>query len=143
MDVGWHALTVSAGDYVVFIVLDPAFGDRIIEIGRRNDIWVAPSDVNRDAMDRLRKLVENEPNPPLISMWSTPRTGATEVEWLGILATIEMHHGEYAHDPAVTRLWIIGVLPEEHVVTALRAYGYLKIELETEGFSAARNEPPT
>ena len=128
----------AADGYVVVIVLDPGFGDRTLEIGRSDDVWMTPSDVNRDAGNRLWKLVENEPRPPLLSMWSAPRTGATEAEWLGILQDIEMHHGEYAHDPAVTRLRIIGAAPEPHAIAALREYGYTRIEAETGGFMAFR-----
>ena len=134
-------MSVGADEYVVVIVLDPAFGDRILEVGRHNDVWIAPSEVNRDAANRLWKLVESEPSPPLVSMWSAPRTGATEAEWLGILQDIEMHHGEYAHDPVVTRLRIIGVAPEPHSIAALREYGYTRIESETGGFTACRALP--
>jgi len=74
-------------------------------------------------------------------MWSAPRTGATEAEWLGILQDIEMHHGEYAHDPVVTTLRIIGVAPEPHSIAALRQYGYTRIEPETGGFTASRAVP--
>jgi hypothetical protein len=75
-------------------------------------------------------------------MWSAPRTGSTEAEWLGILQDIEMHHGEYAHDPVVTKLRIIGVAPEPHSVAALREYGYDRIELQPGGFTASRAVPP-
>jgi len=135
-------MNVSADEYVVVIVLDPAFGDRILEVGRNNDVWMTPSEVNRDAANRLRKLVENESNAPFVSMWSTPRTGATEDEWLGILQDIEMHHGEYAHDPLVTRLRIIGATPEPHSVAALREYGFTEIKSEAGGFTVSRAAPP-
>jgi len=111
---------MNAGEYTVVIVLDPAFGDRILEVGRHHDIWIAPSDVNRDAANRLRKLVENDAEKPLVSVWTNPLTGGNEAEWFGILQNIDMHHGEYAHNPVVTRLRFIGVAPESHVVAALR-----------------------
>jgi len=140
--VRWAArMNESADEYVVVIVLDPAFGDRILEVGN-NDVWITPSEVNRDAANRLRKLVENESNAPLVSMWSAPRAGVTEDEWLAILQDIEVHHGEYAHDPVVTRLRIIGATPEPHSVAALREYGYTDIKSEVGGFTASRAAPP-
>lgn len=129
----------TSGNYVVVIVLDPLCGERIIDIGRSHDIWIAPSKVNREAADKLRKLVEHESDPPLVSMWSAPRTGATEEEWLGILQDIDMHHGQSGYsDPVVTALEVIGAEPQPHVVSALRQYGYTSIKQNPNGFFASK-----
>lgn len=132
---------MSSDEYTV-VVLDPAFGDRIMQVGMHNDIWIAPSEQNRKAADRLRDLLKRQSNPPLVSMWSSPRTGSTEEEWLGILQDIEIHHGEHAHDPIVTALRIIGASPEPHVVAALSRYGYTRIRTHDGGFTASREVPP-
>jgi hypothetical protein len=123
----------------VAIVLDPDFGERISEVGQRMAVWLTPSAENRDAAVRLRKLLENDPDAPVVSMWSEPRTGASEKEWLGILQTIEMHHGEYAAERPVTELHIFGGSPEPHVVAALHAFGYTRVAMGDDGsFTASR-----
>jgi len=123
----------------VAIVLDPDSAERILDVGQRMDVWISPSAENRQAAARLRKLLENDPDAPVVTLWSQPRTGASEEEWLGILQTIEMHHGEYAAEKPVTELHVFGASPEPHVVAALHALGYTRVAIgDDSSFTASR-----
>jgi hypothetical protein len=135
-------MSESASEYLVVVVLDPHYGERIVEVGTDHDIWITPSEANRDAADRLWKLVEFRPDKPLVSMWSAPRDGATEAELMGILEDIELHHGEYSHDPPVTALRVIGLAPGAHVVACLGSFGYTQVEAGGENEFIARRELP-
>src|SRR5688500_13243256 len=122
-------MSASASEYLVVIVLDPQHGDRIVDLGSRNDIWITPSETNREAADRLWKLLGSRPDKPLVSMWSAARDGDTESEWMGILEDVELHHGEYSHDPPVSALHVIGLALEAHVLAGLEAFGYTRVEV--------------
>jgi hypothetical protein len=135
-------MTASASEYLVIIVLDPQFGDRIVETGLNHDIWITPSEANRDGAKRLWSLLESRPDKPLVSMWSAPRDGATETELMGILEDVERHHGEYSHDPPVSALRVIGLPPDARVIACLEAFGYTHVEVGSDNDFVARREVP-
>ena len=120
----------------VVLVLDPAFGDRLWEIGARHDTWVVPSDVNRSAVEEMwRARTEGNGGPP-VTIWSKPTPAVTEADWLAILGTIEIHHGAEAGEPALEMLSVYGAAATPPVAAALKAYDYDAVKPTGAGFVA-------
>jgi hypothetical protein len=118
---------VSACDAPVYhqtvgIVLDAVFGERLWEIAGRHPIWVVGSQVNRAAVEELR--ITNETSEVDVTLWSKEFELVTEQDWLGVLSTVDMHHGVLANDPPMNKLTIYGAAATPQVVAALREYGW-------------------
>ncbi len=60
-------------------------------------------------------------------------------DWLiGILSPVDLHHGEYSHDPPYSILNVIGVEWSEKIQEELSRFGFDKHEETRRGFVARR-----
>ncbi len=121
----------------VGIVLNPALGEDLWEIAGRHPIWIVGSEPNRAAVEELRGA--NEAGASDVTMWSTEFDLVAEQDWLGILNTIDMHHGAFASDPPANKLSIYGAVATPAAVAALREYGFEAVLPTAYGFIALRD----
>lgn len=121
---------------IVSIVLDPDFGDRVEQVAAIGPVWMTASGANRAAVEEY--WATKTPDAHDVTYWSEPRTGATEEEWLGILDTIEMHHGEPWAGPGIAGLEVYGVALGEGARAALQECGYEITNARSDGFTAKR-----
>src|SRR5258705_13805431 len=54
---GGPCQVIQSGPYVVGIVVDPSFGDRLYDLLRRMPVWIADTEINRAATDRAHIMV--------------------------------------------------------------------------------------
>jgi hypothetical protein len=120
----------------ITVVLDPECGDGIFDFAQRGPVWATGSDANRAAIEKHWKSMTDESND--VTYWSTPRTGATEEEWLGILDTLEVHHTEAWAGPGIAAVEVVGAELTEGARAALREFGYEPAEILPNGFRAVR-----
>jgi hypothetical protein len=118
----------------VGIVLDVTLGERIWEIAGRHPIWVIGSGVNRLAVEDLRG--GNEQDKADVTIWSNEFELTTEQDWLGVLRTVDTHHGAFASDPPVNKLSVYGPIVTPPIVAALRRYGFEAVLPTASGFIA-------
>ena len=123
-------------DYVVAVVLDPTFGQRLRDLAKQFDLWVVPSSQNRTAVEQI--WADKTSNNHQVTIWSEPINLELENSWQGIVSNVELHHGEYSHDPAVSTLEIIGAKPIPVARQVLAEFGFNIIEDTPEGFRARR-----
>src|SRR5262245_45076505 len=123
-------------DYVVAIILDPLFGERLRQVAERNDLWTVPSPVNREVVQDLWAQDKAGRGGHTVTMWSHPPIAPED--WLGMLEEIELHHGEYSHNPPVSVLEVFGSKPTHEARAALGEYGYLDVVETVDGFRAKR-----
>jgi hypothetical protein len=57
---------------------------------------------------------------------------------LNILEQVDLHHGEYSHDPAWSELDVYGTRNSPDIEAALRECGVTRIDATGEGFIAWR-----
>jgi len=124
-------------EYVVTLVFDPHTGPKLHEIAQRTDLWVVPSPENREASEAVWAKQDGARRHEL-TLWSNPIDLTSDGAWLSLLQVIELHHGEYSHDPPVTTLDIIGAEPNDTARQALSEYDYGIIELTESGFRARK-----
>ena len=125
--------------YVVAVVWDAEFGERLLDVAARFDTWVVPSSINRATVESVwRTAQESPPATRELTIWSRPKSADELQDWLSILFDIENHHGEHAHQPPVTVLEIFGGELTAAAKTALGEYGYRTLELTPSGFRATR-----
>jgi len=87
--------------YVVGIVVDPAFGDRLHEILRRMPVWIAGTDANRRTAESAwidgPRVEFTEPGG-LTTFRINPH--GTPEDWFeDVLGKVAGHHDRYSHVP--------------------------------------------
>jgi hypothetical protein len=128
---------VESTEHRVAIVLDPDYGDRIMELARECHVWLIRSASNDAVVAALRQ----DGQPYSFDSGVTAFNGAEtpEASFLSILSSIELHHGEDSHDPPSSVIDVIGLEPSEAVRDELTARGFQYIESSQNGFIARRD----
>ena len=123
--------------YLVRIVVDLSFGERLASLPEGEPVWIIESASNTPVAHRLRT---ERPKDYLDGITTfTPGSGSSaEGELIRILETVDEHHGEYSADPPYSLLDVIGCSPSEHVRSALAELEFAVTEQTSDGFRAAR-----
>jgi hypothetical protein len=116
------------------IVLDTAMGEGLWEISGRHPIWIVGSEANRAVVEALR--ITSGPGAAGVTIWSNEFEVVTERDWLGVLSTLDMHHGALASDPPMNKLSVYGAGVTPPAVAALREHGFETILPTASGFIA-------
>jgi hypothetical protein len=132
----------QAARYVVAIVVDPEFGERVTALLERMPVWMADTETNRTVAGRVR----SSPTQPGQGIEYTDVGGLTTFtvdaiappeNWcLGILGTVAGHHDRYSHSPGYSALEVYGVAPTSRLRAALAEYRLTEITLLPDGFRA-------
>ncbi len=84
--------------YIVGIVVDPAFGDRLDAVAARLPVWIADTEVNRAAAVRVRAAQPalGSTKPGAVTTF-TVATRATPEAWcIDVLDDVAEHHAGYS-----------------------------------------------
>jgi hypothetical protein len=124
--------------YRVHIVVDALYGDAIRDLPVGEPAWVVDSPDNHPvivsicrectALDHLTGITSFKYNAE-----------ATPEDWLvDILSAVDLHHGEYSHNPPYSILNIIGVVWSEKIQEELHKFGFYDHDTTPMGFVARR-----
>jgi hypothetical protein len=92
----------------VAIVVDPDFGDRLEELAARMPVWVAQTEGNSVAIERLFGRIRREGGASLTSFVVDPE--ASREAWCAsVLETVDEHHGPLSQDPPYQGIEVIGI----------------------------------
>jgi hypothetical protein len=121
----------------VHIIIDPLYGERLVKLPANEPVWVIDTEVNRPVIARLWAERKVSKHTDGITSFKASEEKSPEDILVENLSTIDLHHGEYSHDPPYSVLNVIGVTCcLETVREALNEYGFTKFEPTTEGFTA-------
>ena len=130
--------------YRIILVLDENYGRRVIDLAQEAYVWLVQSEEN----DRWAALIWQR-NPasedPLLTGLSTfarMRCEPTDELVIRLLEMIDEHHGEFAHDPAWTRIDVVGASRSARVEEAARTYGVTECLTTPDGFCLIREPSP-
>jgi hypothetical protein len=122
--------------YMVHVIVDPAFGQRLREIPVGEPIWIADTEVNRPAY----KMVETERNPESylvgLTCFKVDAKNSPEDWLISEIATIDLHHGEMSHAPPWSIINVIGAKWSNRIRDELAKFGFDKHEDTADGFKA-------
>ena len=118
-------------------MVDPAFSELAALAGRMH-VWVCASTANREAAAAIRAEHTEHSIASGVTTFNYNANDSPEQTLLGIVANVDLHHGQYSHDPPWSMLEIFGASPTEEVVAALREYGVQRVERTAQGFAASR-----
>ena len=119
--------------------MDPEFGERLREFSVDEPVWVVDSECNHHVVQALwRERAGADGQGGFTSFKYNPRTGPED--WLiSNVSVIDLHHGEYSHDPRWSILNVIGVKWSDAVADELGRFGVDRFETTEEGFVAMRS----
>jgi hypothetical protein len=124
----------------IAVILDPEFGQRLVELAAHGPVWMTGSPTNQAAARDYWNSAPPERHD--VTFWSEERTGATEEEWLSILDDLELHHSEDWAGPGISGIQVFGAPPTPAARAALREFGYSVTKIGPNGFEALKRAKP-
>jgi len=123
----------------VSVVFDKDFGSALTELAERSHVWLVDSPANSRAAAEVehRRKVGADALEEGVTVFRAP-AGPPPVALDALLELIEDHHGEYAHDPPVDEILVIGLTPNEQLHAVLGEWGYFVASLSGSGLLARR-----
>ena len=125
----------------VVIVVDPAFGERLVDLVERMHVWVVRSPANEEVVQRLWAESDGKHVLESGATLFNPAGHSPEDSCLGILSTVEEHHGEYSHDPPLGVIEVFGAEASSPVRDELAELGFNEVDSRPAGFMASRARP--
>jgi len=130
-----------AAEYIVFVVVDKEYGERLSELARQGAVWIIDTPVNRAAA--IKTWAERANISHLMGVTTfTSRARLPEESFLEELNVIDLHHSTHSPAPPYSVLDVIGASLTERVKAALAHYGFGKVHSTAMGFRAARTVSP-
>jgi hypothetical protein len=131
--------------YVVAIVVDPEFGERVAALLDRMPVWIADTETNRTAAARVHASRVGSGNVAhtesgALTTFTVDVERSPESWCLDILDTVAAHHDRHSHSPGYSALEVYGAAPSPQLLKALAEYGLTGITPLAEGFLAATND---
>jgi len=126
----------------VAVVVDRAFGARLLPLAQRLHVWVCDTSTNREATE---KAVADLPPNAVWNEVGVTTFGRGEIDSpedliIRYAGDIDLHHGEHSHDPAWSQIEVYGVRLNDALRTAWQEYGVNEFRETPEGFVCSR--PP-
>ena len=126
--------------YSVTVILDRAYGERLLVLPVGTAVWIVDTPPNRAAVQRLWAERTPERLGGVTTFKSREEASAEEM-LLGKLDTIDLHHGPYSAQPPYTILEVIGAAITEPIKAAMSAFGFAEFQSTASGFRAVRPLP--
>ena len=132
---------VSLIRYKVYVVVDPAFGERLTTLPAGVPVWIVDTPANTAVAHRSWRERRQENHLTGITTFRIENDSRPEENLLGELPAIDLHHGPESADPPYTEIEVLGTLLTTGIKTALAAYGFIEFSTTTDGFRAFREAP--
>jgi len=127
--------------YCVFVVLDPEYGERLLELAQAGPVWIADTPPNRATAQKVWAVHPSRSHLEGVTTFETGDGCSAEDILINNLDTIDLHHGTHSADPLYTVLEVIGAVLSERLKTELAQLGFEDFQATTEGFRATRPVP--
>ena len=132
----------SAGvsrEHRVAVVVDPALASVVAELAQDRHVWAVrvtgtekvATNVWLDNQKGQHRC--NDAGLTLFNGSATP-----EESFLSILDSVELHHGEYSHDPPLSVIEVLGVDATKAIHDALAELGFTEVSTADACFVARR-----
>jgi hypothetical protein len=122
----------------IILILDPDFGEEASLLSLPHHIWIIDTPANRTlAENHWHQAAESQTKSRMTTFKSSAGESA-EQNCLGILDTIDLHHGGYSSKPHYSAIEVIGLRLLSKVKAALEQFGFEEFVETDGGFRAER-----
>jgi len=119
----------------VALVLDPAFGDRLLLLAQQMPVWIVSSEENERAVWRARRSLGDAANiTTLLADGDEPGDSAC----LRGLYAIDEHHGPMSSGKPYDQVLVFGCEPDLMAPEVMRELGFERTNKLHHGFSAQK-----
>ena len=126
--------------YLVTLVVDPLFGERLAELASGGPVWIIEVPANRAAAQRAWEALPTATYLDGVTIFRGNENDAV-ASCKGILSEIDLHHGAHSHVPPYSGLEVIGAELTPELRAALGEYGMTDLTPRTGGFRASHEQP--
>jgi hypothetical protein len=126
--------------YKVYVVVDRQFGERLTELERGIPVWIVDTPANKSVAQRLWSECPGGSHLTGITTFVDLKTSSPEDMFLGMVDTIDLHHGSYSTVSPYTVVEVLGTSLTARVEQELSLYGFDEFRANPEGFSASRSK---
>jgi hypothetical protein len=128
-----------SSSYRVAVVLELDFSDRLSDLAVRMPVWIVDTPVNRAAAKKAWTQRPGLSHTEGITTFTVDLASSAETRLSGVLADVDLHHGEYSHDPAYSVIEVFGAALTPQIRGALAAYGFDEFVERVGGFVARKS----
>ena len=132
----WPAKLDIMKQYIVHVVVDDEFGDKLHDLPFREPAWVVDSPTNKVIIKELWEARADENHTEGITSFIYDEADPPEKRFMGILDSMIEHHGPYSHDPPCSKVNVIGAELTDQIRNFLSEYDFTKFEITKLGFTA-------
>jgi hypothetical protein len=123
----------------VAIVVRGDLAPELEALVRHRHVWAVRTPETEEVARRVWSEPETQHTDPLTAGLTLFNAGATaEMSLLSILDTVELHHGQYSHDPPLGVIEVLGTDATDAIREALAALDFTQINPSHVGFIALR-----
>ena len=122
----------------VALVVDRAYGEKLVDLARRLHVWIVDSPPNRRARDRVWSEAPEYVLESGATIFFDDGTQTSDVVAARMLEDIDRHHGVNAHTPPMSRLEVYGASRTNLLSSALEKMGFTAFEEGDGRFTAVR-----
>jgi uncharacterized lipoprotein YbaY len=126
----------STPQHTVALVLDGAFGQRLVELAARVHVWAVESPLNREVAERIRAASPGASLNHGVTLFRASPDDAPAAMIADQMDVIVEHHGPFSHDPPLDAVEVYGAVPNATVLALLGEYGWGAISVTEAGFIA-------
>ena len=121
------------------MVVDPHYGERIRCLPVDEPAWVVDSPDNYSIVRAVWKERQTRDQSAGLTAFTFDASARPDDWLIAELAAIDLHHGEYSHDPPYSIINVIGAAWSQKVQDELAKLGFFAHEATPEGFIARRD----
>ena len=127
--------------HAVALVVDRAFGDKLIALAARIHGWIIETPMNNTTIEAIWRAARGASSLDhgTTRFRSGGPTKTPDEIARSILHTIDLHHGEHSHVPRWSVLEVYGANPTPVLVAALAELGFSKVLPASDGLKAWRS----
>ena len=129
---------MSERPHCVHVVVDLHYGERIRDLPEDEPAWVVDSPDNHPIVQALRREDEALDQFTGITSFKCNPDDRPEDLLISILSAVNLHHGEYSHDPPYSILDVIGTPWSDAIQAELDQFQFFEHEATPGGFVARR-----
>jgi hypothetical protein len=119
----------------VAIVLDRNFGSKVIELSQKMHAWICDTPVNKKAAKSVWSKNKNPGSPEQgVTIFKVSSKDTPESMLIDKIELIDLHHGEYSHNPPWSELHVYGFSLTARIKSKFKYFGDGRFESTKEGF---------
>ncbi len=122
----------------VALVLEPEYGGKLAPLAAASHVWVVDTPANRAAASEYWARNPGYSVASGITTFKSSESASRLETCLGILATVDLHHGAYSSNPPYSELEVIGVPLTDEAKSVVQGLGFERFETTPAGFRATR-----